>query len=358
MSAKQGTLTQRFGVLWIVFIVMAFLIVAQAIGSITLTNKGVSQVQDLAKHQIPSTNAVNLLNESVLRYESVNLRLMFAQDAKQLDVLKVEAKNIEEDMIESWGTTQGYLTEAEIASYKSSIGDGIVKMKEITKKLLAAMEKQDMFSAGELFSKEALPCYAKTREEIGKLKELMMGKTADAVSLTVGQLEASSKTVLGFGAVSLPVAVLGMIFLYGVSSSIMKLLKGTVNDLQSMTTQLKGGSSQMSSASKSLAEGASSQAASIEETSASLTEIASMTERNAQSAAETKTIAQQTREAAQQCRRYPRDGSQHKSDPERQSRDGGRDDRDQDRKQRHFKYHKDDRRDRFPDEPSGAKCRR
>jgi hypothetical protein len=83
-----------------------------------------------------------------------------------------------------------------------------------------------------------------------------------------------------------------------VTLSIVKPIKGIVQNLTEGSDQVSSASGQVSSASQSLAEGATEQAAGLEETSSSLEEMSSMTKQNADNAQQANTLAAQARKAA------------------------------------------------------------
>jgi len=88
------------------------------------------------------------------------------------------------------------------------------------------------------------------------------------------------------------------LFSYGMSRSLVRILKTTTNQLSEGALQVGSAAAQVSSSSQSLAEGASEQAASLEETSSSLEEMSSMTKRNAENAQKANDLAKQARVAA------------------------------------------------------------
>ncbi len=91
--------------------------------------------------------------------------------------------------------------------------------------------------------------------------------------------------------------VIGGVFAFLLSASILRQLKALAKTLKETSLQVASAAGQVASASHSLAEGASEQAASLEETSSSLEEMSSMTKNNAANANKVKDLGSQARRA-------------------------------------------------------------
>lgn len=94
----------------------------------------------------------------------------------------------------------------------------------------------------------------------------------------LAQISKSRNTLIGGG---LAFLLFISIFFYLSSSSILKSISQTNDELESASVSIRHAATQLSAASGQLAEGSSEQAAALEETSASLEEMSSKTRRNA-----------------------------------------------------------------------------
>ncbi len=121
-------------------------------------------------------------------------------------------------------------------------------------------------------------------EKLPQMQKAVDGKVSAAEQRNKQAQSGMRRSVWIFLILSLAVAVAVVIPVSTTARRIVRVMKGTMNDLDAASQQVRAASSELANASTQLAQGASEQAASLEETMSSLDELSSMTKLNSESA--------------------------------------------------------------------------